>query len=208
MLILSYNPLGRGKDANPRTFSFVLGDYFIGSATALFLDVSVLVNSQSLVQRCCRARWNSRGNIFIVPIIIFISEASRELVECIYLCGRTFGGCIFSIGNYPAVCTQGVVKDPQIGGRKMLLSDLAGKEIINLHDGAKLGLVGDADLAISPSGSIEAIILGSRGLSSFWSGNSERETLVIPWQAVKKVGSEVIIVDLFNKSDRIRKYSV
>ncbi|MEM5817395.1 MAG: YlmC/YmxH family sporulation protein, partial [Desulfitobacterium hafniense] len=36
----------------------------------------------------------------------------------------------------------------------MLLSDLAGKEIINLFDGAKLGLVGDADLAISASGAI------------------------------------------------------
>lgn len=90
----------------------------------------------------------------------------------------------------------------------MLLSDLAGKEIINLYDGAKLGLVGDADLAISPSGSIEAIILSSRGFSSFWSGTSDRDTMVIPWQAVKKVGSEVIIVDLHNKSERMHKYSV
>lgn len=90
----------------------------------------------------------------------------------------------------------------------MLLSDLAGKEIINLYDGAKLGLVGDADLAISPSGGIEAIILGSRGFGGFWNSAPERDTLLIPWHAVKKVGSEVIIVDLPNKSERIPKYSV
>lgn len=93
----------------------------------------------------------------------------------------------------------------------MLLSDLAGKEIINLYDGAKLGLVGDADLAISTGGAIEAIILGSRaGFSGLWGNNSgrDRDTLVIPWQSVKKVGTEVIIVDMHNKSDRMNKYSV
>ncbi|SHI55434.1 YlmC/YmxH family sporulation protein [Desulfosporosinus lacus] len=89
----------------------------------------------------------------------------------------------------------------------MLLSDLAGKEIINLYDGGKLGLVGDADLEISINGSVEAIILTSRGgFSGFWGskGDREREQLVIPWQTVKKVGSEVIIVDLQNRSERIR----
>ena len=88
----------------------------------------------------------------------------------------------------------------------MLLSDLAGKEIINLHDGAKLGLVGDADLDISLNGSVEAIILTSRGgFSSFWGskGDRERETLVIPWQTIKKIGSEVIIIDLHSKSSKI-----
>jgi len=89
----------------------------------------------------------------------------------------------------------------------MLLSDLAGKEIINLYDGAKLGLVGDADLAISPAGSIEAIILTSRGGFTGFLGERDRDILVIPWQTVKKVGSEVIIVDLHNKSERVRKYS-
>lgn len=93
----------------------------------------------------------------------------------------------------------------------MLLSDLAGKEIINLYDGAKLGQIGDADLAISAGGSIEAIILTSRsGFGSFWGNREEKErdTLVIPWQAVKKVGSEVIIVDMENRADRMNKYSV
>jgi len=99
-------------------------------------------------------------------------------------------------------------EDAKIGGETMLLSDLAGKEIINLHDGAKLGLVGDADLAVSATGNIEAIILSARGFGGFWSGGAERDTLVIPWQTVKKIGSEVIIVDLQHGSERMRKYSV
>lgn len=93
----------------------------------------------------------------------------------------------------------------------MLLSDLGGKEIINLYDGAKLGLVGDADLAISTGGSIEAIILTSRsGFRGLWGNTSDREgdTLIIPWHSVKKVGTEVIIVDMHNKSERMNKYSV
>lgn len=87
----------------------------------------------------------------------------------------------------------------------MLLSDLAGKEIINLHDGAKLGLVGDADLDISFNGSVEAIILTSRGgFSGFWGarGDREREVLVIPWKSIKKIGSEVMIIDLNGKLDK------
>jgi YlmC/YmxH family sporulation protein len=82
----------------------------------------------------------------------------------------------------------------------MLLSDLAGKEIINLYDGAKLGLVGDADLDISINGSVEG------GFSGFWGskGDREREILVIPWQTIKKIGSEVIIIDLNNKFEKIR----
>lgn len=91
---------------------------------------------------------------------------------------------------------------------KVLLSDLAGKEIINLHDGAKLGLIGDADLAVSQSGSIEAIILTSRSGFAGFLGERERDILVIPWQSIRKVGTEVVIVDLHNKSERMRKYSI
>lgn len=91
----------------------------------------------------------------------------------------------------------------------MLLSDLAGKEIINLYDGEKLGLIGEADLTISANGNIEAIILNSRGgIGGFFNNSGERESIVIPWQAVKKVGSEVIIVDMHSKSEKMNRYSV
>lgn len=78
----------------------------------------------------------------------------------------------------------------------MLLSELVGKEIINLNDGGKLGAIGQLDLVISPdTGEIEALNLPDRGgIKGLWGG--EREQLTIPWSAVKKIGSEVIIVDL------------
>lgn len=82
----------------------------------------------------------------------------------------------------------------------MLLSELSGKEIVNLHDGAKLGLIGDSDININAEGRIEAIIIGSRsGSGRFFSKNiekSEGSFVIIPWKAIKKVGSEVIIVDI------------
>ncbi|MDR3289282.1 MAG: YlmC/YmxH family sporulation protein [Peptococcaceae bacterium] len=97
----------------------------------------------------------------------------------------------------------------------MLFSDLAGKEIINLHDGAKLGVIGDADLAVSGAGVIEALILNTRaGFGGLLSSVAERDRdgLIIPWQAVRKIGSEVMIVDLPNTgdriSDRLKKYSI
>lgn len=77
----------------------------------------------------------------------------------------------------------------------MLLSDLLGKEVVNLIDGARLGVVGDSDLVINlPTGQIESIILPNRGrLLSFF---GDDQNLVIPWQAVRRIGSEVIIVEL------------
>ncbi len=79
----------------------------------------------------------------------------------------------------------------------MLLSELSGKEIVNLHDGAKLGLVSDSDIKININGKIEALIISSRsGYSWFFGRNSDREGeyVVVPWKAIKKIGSEVIIV--------------
>lgn len=77
----------------------------------------------------------------------------------------------------------------------MLLSDLMGKEVVNLLDGARLGVVGDSDLVINvPTGQIESIVLPGRGrLISFL---GDVQDLIIPWEAVKKIGSEVIIVEL------------
>jgi YlmC/YmxH family sporulation protein len=77
----------------------------------------------------------------------------------------------------------------------MRLAELVGKEIVNIHDGARLGVVGESDLAIdAESGQVQSIILPRRAnLLTLW---MERQQLVIPWEAVKKIGSEVIVVEL------------
>ena len=71
----------------------------------------------------------------------------------------------------------------------MRLSELAGKKIINLYDGEIIGPAGDSDLLIdSVSGLITEIVVPP--------GRGGRRALSIPWSAVRKIGPEVIVVDI------------
>ncbi|NPV92256.1 MAG: YlmC/YmxH family sporulation protein [Firmicutes bacterium] len=87
----------------------------------------------------------------------------------------------------------------------MRLSELVGKQIINLYDGGRLGTVGESDLVIDlESGQIRSLILPSRSnLVSFW---GDQQQMIIPWEAVRKVGTEVIIVDIDQTNLRSRKH--
>ncbi len=74
----------------------------------------------------------------------------------------------------------------------MRLSEFADKRIINLYDGEIIGSAGDSDLLVDPiDGKIAEIVLQQsvrlRG---------ERRSFSIPWEAVKKVGPEIIVVDI------------
>lgn len=86
----------------------------------------------------------------------------------------------------------------------MRLSEFADKRIINIYDGDIMGRAGDSDLLIEPeSGRIQEIILPPpRGFAIFTTGN--RRQLSIPWQAVKKVGAEVVVVDIDENGKFIR----
>lgn len=89
----------------------------------------------------------------------------------------------------------------------MRLSDLVGKEIVNIYDGARLGTIGESDLVIdAETGIIESIILPGKG--NFFSVWLDKQQLIIPWQAVKKIGTEVIIVELDGTHPSLAKYSV
>lgn len=85
----------------------------------------------------------------------------------------------------------------------MKLSELTGKEVINMCNGTRLGIVGDSDLLIdAENGEVESIILPPRNnILSIW---TERSQMVIPWTAVKKVGSEVIVVEVDQTHPRRR----
>ncbi|MHB8172037.1 MAG: YlmC/YmxH family sporulation protein [Thermincolia bacterium] len=89
----------------------------------------------------------------------------------------------------------------------MRISELVGKEIVNIVDGARLGVVGDSDVIIDlETGCIESIILPNRGnVLSFWATN--RQHLIIPWQAIKKIGSEIIIVELDQCNPNPNRYA-
>jgi len=77
----------------------------------------------------------------------------------------------------------------------MRLSDFMGKKIINIFNGEIMGTVGDSDLLVDEqSGEIKALVLPRRrdkGLSRRAEGE-----LTVPWEAVCKIGAEVIVVDI------------
>lgn len=85
--------------------------------------------------------------------------------------------------------------------------ELAGKEIVNIFDGARLGVVGESDIVVDPdSGKINSLIIPRKSnIVNFW---VDRQHMVIPWEAVKKIGHEIIIVDLDQTNLNFRKYMV
>lgn len=73
----------------------------------------------------------------------------------------------------------------------MRMSELASKDIINLTNGGRLGSLGDCDLVIDPeTGAIEAIMVPQRGRMN------RGQRIEIPWSAIRRVGPEVMIVDM------------
>lgn len=89
----------------------------------------------------------------------------------------------------------------------MRLNELVGKEMVNIFDGMRMGTVGESDMLVNQeTGDIVSIILPNRGNAfTFW---ADRQKLVIPWQAVMKIGREVIVVDLDNTHMRMKNHSI
>lgn len=78
--------------------------------------------------------------------------------------------------------------------------------MVNIYDGLRMGTVGESDMLIDEkTGKIISIILPNRGNAfNFW---ADRQKLVIPWEAVMKIGREVIVVDLDNTHMRLKNSS-
>ena len=83
----------------------------------------------------------------------------------------------------------------------MRLSDMTGKEVINIADGARLGVIEECDLCFdAKTGRIESLLLPGRGGFMQWFG--ELKGAAIPWQSIRRIGDEVIITDMSESSDR------
>jgi len=65
------------------------------------------------------------------------------------------------------------------------------KEVIDIIDGKRLGCVCDLELDIC-DGKILAIIVPCKGNGLF----SKREDFIIPWRHIKKIGDDIILVNL------------
>ena len=71
--------------------------------------------------------------------------------------------------------------------------DFKHKEVINITDGKRLGYVQDVTADLN-SGTITSIIVpGNTKLFNMFSGNND---IIIPWQNIKCIGDDVILVEI------------
>ena len=76
----------------------------------------------------------------------------------------------------------------------MSFSELKQKDVINICDGRKLGR--PIDLILNENACVEALVVpgGRGGFLSFF--RPEREGAVIPWRRVRRIGDDVILVEV------------
>ena len=74
----------------------------------------------------------------------------------------------------------------------MRLSELGGKEIVDVNRAERLGVLGQTDLEFSDNGQITALIIPSvKWFGLMKKGNEIR----VPWAHIKKVGTDMLIID-------------
>lgn len=75
----------------------------------------------------------------------------------------------------------------------MSFSELRMKEVINICDGRRLGR--PIDVTFTEAACIEAIVVpGQHSVKNMLKGM--REGLVIPWNRIRRIGDDVILVEL------------
>ena len=72
------------------------------------------------------------------------------------------------------------------------IAELRYKEVISLADGSRFGYVGDLELDLSTGRVLALIVPGRRKLFGLLGREPDR---IIPWQAVKRFGEDIILVE-------------
>ncbi len=73
------------------------------------------------------------------------------------------------------------------------ISDLRMREVVNVVDGRRLGVIKDIDIDMD-EGLIRAIIVPGEGkIFGMFGGRSE--DLYVPWENIRKIGIDVILVE-------------
>lgn len=72
------------------------------------------------------------------------------------------------------------------------ISELKQREVININDGKRLGIVYDVEIDME-KGKIDAIVIPGTGrvLGLF----SRESDIVVSWENIKKIGMDVILID-------------
>ena len=71
--------------------------------------------------------------------------------------------------------------------------DFKHKEVININNAKRLGYVQDVTADLKTGMITSIIVPGSNKMLNFFSGNNE---IVIPWEKIKCIGEEIILVEI------------
>ena len=82
-------------------------------------------------------------------------------------------------------------------------SELHCKEVICVSDGRRLGFICDARLEL-PEGKVVAIIVP--GPCRFFGLWGRRDDYVIPWRCIKKMGPDIVLVDVQPDECRVPRH--
>ena len=74
----------------------------------------------------------------------------------------------------------------------MRLSDLQLKEIINISNGKRIGII--VDVIVEANGNIQKLVLEERRGRKF-----SKEEYEISWNQIIKIGDDIILIDTRNK---------
>lgn len=72
------------------------------------------------------------------------------------------------------------------------VSELRYKEMINVIDGSRYGYVGDAEVDLE-TGQVRALVVPGR--LRFFGLLGREEDTVVPWEAVCRIGADIILVE-------------
>lgn len=77
----------------------------------------------------------------------------------------------------------------------MMLTELGGKEIVNLNNGERLGIIADSDIVVDEkTGKILTLLIPERKFQfKIFTDNYHME---IPWESIRKIGNDMVIIEL------------
>ena len=72
------------------------------------------------------------------------------------------------------------------------ITELKNRDVVNVNDGRRLGVIGDLDVDLE-RGVVNSIIIPTQ--KGFWSKFSASKEHVISWKKIVKIGVDTILVD-------------
>lgn len=73
------------------------------------------------------------------------------------------------------------------------ISELRCREVINICDGCRIGFVVDVELDCT-GGNVIALVVPGR--LKFWGLFGREDDFVIPWGCIRRIGSDIILVEV------------